>query len=124
MTANRTSSWRGRGTASLVLLVLGFGAGWIANDRLFTRDLTIEREITGVVQAVNITGEAICIIPDGKTEAEQNCSVLYEPRDRPAVKVGDRITVAVAVQRLPGGSSQELFILETNPDAGVPSATP
>ncbi len=113
-----------RGAAGLILFVLGVGAGWIANDRLFTRDLAIEREITGVVQVVNVTGSKVCIIPDGKTEAEQNCSVLYQPPDRAPVKVGDRITVAVGVQRLPGGLSQELFILETNPDAGVPSPTP
>ena len=80
-----------RGAAGLILFVLGVGAGWIANDRLFTRDLAIEREITGVVQVVNVTGSKVCIIPDGKTEAEQNCSVLYQPPDRAPVKVGDRI---------------------------------
>jgi hypothetical protein len=108
----------------LVIFVLGVIAGWLANDRLFTRDLSIDREMTGSVQVVNATGANVCIIPEGKTEAEQNCSVLYQPPDRPSVKVGDRITVGVAVQRLPGGLSQELFILETNPEAGVPSPTP
>jgi hypothetical protein len=115
---------RNRAAAGAIFFVLGVAAGWIANDLLFTRDLAIEREITGVVQLVNDTGSKICIIPDGKTEADQNCSVLYEPRDRPAVKVGDRITVAVGLQRLSGGISQELFILETNPDAGVAVPSP
>lgn len=109
---------------ALVIFVLGVIAGWLANDRLFTRDLSIDREVTGAVQAVNATGGNVCIIPEGKTEAEQDCAVLYQAPDRPSVKVGDRITVAVAVQRLPGGISQELFLLETNPEAGVPSPNP
>ena len=108
----------------LAIFVLGLIAGWLANDGLFTRDLTIDRELTGTVAVVNETGAKVCIVPQGKTEAEQNCSVLYQPPDRAAVKVGERITVAVAVQRVSGGGAQEIFILETNPEAGVPVGEP
>ena len=44
------SSRKIRAAAGLIVFFLGLAGGWMASDRLFTRDLSIEREITGAAR--------------------------------------------------------------------------
>jgi hypothetical protein len=74
-----------------------------------TATLHLTRDVSGVVQIVNVDGSKFCLLDD-RTQ-DQFCSVVWQPASVGRLQVGEHVSGTVALLPIGPSSSEEIFVL-------------